>query len=223
MINGMVKPKNSFRFYVIVSFFLASIVFLSGISIGFLINDFKQQDLNEDLASIKDSVEKNEVEIALMDYLNDNISCDYLNLRLNSINERVYDLGLKVGTYENSNGILNEDYSTLKKSYINSLINNWINVQTAKKLCNLNYSTILYFYTFKEDCNLCEEQAMVLSTIKNLYGSHVMIYSIDSTLGLDSVNILRYSYNITQYPSLVINSKTYSGYVSFLELKEMFE
>ncbi|MDD4353840.1 MAG: conjugal transfer protein TraF [Candidatus Nanoarchaeia archaeon] len=219
----MVKPKNSFRFYVIVSFFLASIVFLSGISIGFLINDFKQQDLNEDLASIKDSVEKNEVEIALMDYLNDNISCDYLNLRLNSINERVYDLGLKVGTYENSNGILNEDYSTLKKSYINSLINNWINVQTAKKLCNLNYSTILYFYTFKEDCNLCEEQAMVLSTIKNLYGSHVMIYSIDSTLGLDSVNILRYSYNITQYPSLVINSKTYSGYVSFLELKEMFE
>jgi hypothetical protein len=219
----MVKPKNSFRFYVIVSFFLASIVFLSGISIGFLINDFKQQDLNADLISIKDSVEKNEVEIALMNYLNDNISCDYLNLRLNSINERVYDLGLKVGTYENSNGILNDDYSTLKKSYINSLINNWINVQTAKKLCNLNYSIILYFYTFKEDCNLCEEQAMVLSTIKNLYGSNVMIYSIDSTLGLDSVNILRYSYNITQYPSLVINSKTYSGYVSFLELKEMFE
>jgi hypothetical protein len=63
----------------------------------------------------------------------------------------------------------------------------------------------------------------MLSTIKELYGVNVLVYSIDSTLGLDSVNILRYSYNITQFPSLVINGKTYSGYVSFSDIKEVFE
>jgi hypothetical protein len=223
VINGMVKPKNSFRFYVIISFFLASVVFLSGFSIGFLINDFKQKDLSADLNSIKDSVEKNQVEIALMNYLNDKISCDYMNLRVSSINEKAYELGLKVGTYENNNGVLNEDYYALKRSYVNSLINNWINVNNAKDLCNLSYSTILYFYTYKEDCPKCNEQAVVLSTIKDLYGLNALIYSIDSTLDLDSVNILKYSYNITEYPSLVINGKTFSGYVPFSDIKEMFE
>jgi hypothetical protein len=222
VINGMVKPKNSFRFYVIISLFLTSVIFLSGFSIGFLINEFKQKDLSADLNLIKDSVEKNEVEIALMDYLDNKISCEYLSLRVNSISEKVNNLGLKVGTYENNNGILNEDYYSLKRSYTNSLINNWINVQKAKELCNLNYSTILYFYSLKEDCPKCAQQAAVLSTIKDLYGVNALVYSIDSTLGLDSVNILRYSYNITEFPSLVINGKNYSGYVPFLDIKELF-
>jgi hypothetical protein len=223
VINGMVKPKNSFRFYAIIAFFLTFIVFFSGFSIGFLINDFKQKDLNADLTLIKDSVEKNQVEIALMNYLNDNISCDYMKLRVSSINEKVYDLGIKVGNYEDNNGVLNEDYYNLKKSYINSLINNWINVNNAKDLCKLNYSTILYFYSLKETCPECEKQTVVLSAIKELYGINALIYSIDSTLELDTVNILRYSYNVTQYPSLVINGKTYSGFVSFSDIKEMFE
>jgi len=219
----MVKPKNSFRFYALVAFFLAGVVFLSGFSIGFLINDFKQQDLSSDLSSIKDFVEKNDVEISLMDYLNDNISCDYLSLRASTINERTHELGIKVETYENNNGILNDEYYALKKSYINSLINNWINVQKAKELCDLNYSTILYFYNLKEDCPQCAQQAIVLSSIKDLYGANALIYSIDSTLGLDSVNILRYSYNITEFPSLVINGEVYFGYVSFSDIKEMLE
>ncbi|MDD5053953.1 MAG: hypothetical protein PHT91_00285 [Candidatus Nanoarchaeia archaeon] len=217
----MVKPKNSFKFYAMLALFLSLLVFLSGFSIGFLVNDFKQKSISSDLSNIMKLIESNEVEIALMNFLDDEISCEYLNLRVGSINQEVHELGLRVSAYEGANSVLTEEYYSIKKSYINALINNWINVEKARNLCSLNYSTILYLYALKEDCPRCEEQVYALSRIKSQYGIDSLIYSIDTTLGLEAVNMLMYSYNISAFPSLVINGKTHSGYASSQRIREL--
>lgn len=217
----MARPKNSFKFYLISAFFLSAMVFLSGLSIGFLANEFKQKNIAGDLDSMRQNLESAELELLLMDFLKDELGCDYFRQKSGEISMQAHELGLKVISYESNNGFLDDEYYSIKKRYVNLLAKNWLAVEKSKGICDLNYSTILYFYVNKEDCDNCAEQAAVLSGIKSIYNDDALIYAIDSSLDLESANILEAAYGIDSYPSIVINGQAYNGLIAFSQIREI--
>jgi hypothetical protein len=218
----MVKPKRSLKFYLIIAFFMSSALFISGLSIGFLFNDLKQSNMQESFDSMKSMVESAEIELVLMDFLKEDLKCEYFMKSAKLMATESHELWAKVVLYE-KNGILNDEYYSLKKSYVNSLIKNWVSIEKSKQICELNYSTILYFYTNPNDCPRCSEQGNILDAIRIYYNNEILIFPLDANLELDAVDILINVYNVTKYPSLVINGETHLGYLDYPALKDILD
>ena len=207
----MAEKKHSTNFYFITAFFVSSVIFISGIGIGMIINELKSSSISSSIEEMSSSLADAEIELLLMDYLGSNLSCDYLMLKSSDLSIQSAELGNKLDLFEESNQVNLESYIPLKEDYMRVLIKNWLTLENIKKSCNANYSTILYFYN-NEGCASCENQAFVLQYYKNLMQNDVMIFAIDSSLNMGIIELLRYNYDIHEYPSLVINGEPYPGY-----------
>lgn len=207
----MVEKKHSVNYYLITSFFISGIVFIAGIGLGIAIDELKSNSIDDSIEDMSESIQDAELELLVMDYMGSNISCDYLMLKSAELEVEASELGSKLDVFEESNQINTESYIPLKKDYIRVLVKNWITLENIKKSCNASYKTLLYFYN-NENCPLCSNQATVLQYYKNLLEGDLMIFAIDAGLNMSVVELLRYNYNIHEYPSLVINGVSYSGY-----------
>ena len=86
----------------------------------------------------------------------------------------------------------------------------------VKEKCNADYSLVLYFYS-NTDCEKCREQGEVLSSAKEKLEKDDMklkVYSFDGEIGSSVAQALIDKYNITEYPSIVLDGDVFSGFIS---------
>ncbi len=209
----MVEPNHNFSYYLAFSLFISTILFVAGILIGLSIDSMKEKSIGEGMSYLESSLYTTEIELMAMDFFGNNISCPYLDFVVTELADKNSELGKKVEEYESSNKVTYNDYQNIKKQYTLSLIKNWIVIENIKKHCNSNYTIVLYFYS-NRDCNRCENQGYILSYFKALLGNDLMVFAIDGDIDLNVVKMLKYNYNITTYPSLVINGEVYSGFMN---------
>ena len=93
-------------------------------------------------------------------------------------------------------------------------------------MCGFDYTIVSYFYRKKEFCPDCDAQSFVLSDIKKDLedlerDEELLIFSFDADLELPAVNILIRHYNITEYPSIIIDDRPYTGLYKKNGLKKM--
>ncbi|MEM2121686.1 MAG: hypothetical protein QXU20_03475, partial [Candidatus Woesearchaeota archaeon] len=158
------------------------------------------------------------------DYLNkilgENDNCEVMKIALESAVKRLGESLSKIEKYGEETTTKTEDYFRIKKKYLLDNIRYWNIAEEAKQYCNLSILSILYFYT--DPCPNCPNQGVILSYYKNVYGDSLLVFPLDASIqdiGILKMIILKY--NITEFPSLVINNKVYSGVVSKEELKEI--
>lgn len=216
----MVKKKMSTKAYMIIALFLSTIVFVSGISIGILIDEFKSSSITSNIEELHNSIVDAEIELLLLDYFGGNLSCNYLIAKSEELSKQSSELGSRLISFEQSNQIIPEVYTPLKEDYTRVLIKNWIMLENIKNSCNANYSTILYFYN-NDICDLCEEQAYVLNYYKNIFESNVMIFAIDAALDIGTIDMLLSNYEIDEYPSLVVDGVAHQGFQNSTFLGEL--
>jgi len=199
---------------------ITSIIFILGIIFGLWIGQERVSALEQTTSALKDSVETAELQFALLDVLKPEVACNYLISTASDLGNKSDELASEVERYENSQKIDDTSFSTLKKQYTTTLIRDWVTVEKIKKVCEGDYLTIIYFYSNK-DCDKCEDQGIVLTYIKDVLKENVMIFALDTDLGLTTVNSLRDSFGIDSYPSLVIENKMYSEYLSLEEINKI--
>ena len=158
-----------------------------------------------------------EFQFALMDILKPEVACNYLISTANDLGKKSDELASEVERYESSQKITESDFLNLKNEYTLALIRDWVSVEKIKKACNGDYVTILYFYSNK-NCDQCKDQGIVLTYIKDKLGDNVMTFALDTDLNITTVNALKESFEISSYPSIVIENKMYSGYQSLEEV-----
>ena len=105
----------------------------------------------------------------------------------------------------------------------------WLFAQKAKKTCNSEFTTILYFYS--DNCPTCPDQGVILSYFKRKLENKLLVFPININLEEQEyiIRILKSQNNVTnnKLPVIVIGNKTYQGVVSKKELGkilcELFE
>jgi len=116
--------------------------------------------------------------------------------------------------YENDAKINKDEFRLLKQDYTQAELNFWLLSKKVKDICKKDVVNILYFYSSDTQCPDCEKQSFILSYLKQKFQDKLLVFAIDETLDIEPmVNILKETYNITKYPSLVIEDKTFSGFV----------
>jgi len=131
----------------------------------------------------------------------------------------------RIDTYQEQANIKSEDFQNLKREYMLSQIKFWQISRNLEKFCPQNYDfvTVIYFYSDEVSCSDCVNQANVLDYYKRVLKDKILIFSIDETFKdrESIIELFKATYNITQYPTLIIDDKVYSSMIDKAELKNI--
>ena len=85
--------------------------------------------------------------------------------------------------------------------------------------CGVKSAFILYFYTTAENCSLCSQESLVLSSLRDKY-PELRVYSFDYSIDLSAVKALLQIYKIkdTALPALVLEDDVLTGFHGINEL-----
>jgi hypothetical protein len=85
--------------------------------------------------------------------------------------------------------------------------------------CGVKSAFILYFYTTAENCSLCNEEGLVLTSLRDKY-PELRVYSFDYSIDLSAVKSMIDIYKIkdTELPALILNDELLTGFHGIDEL-----
>jgi hypothetical protein len=202
--------------YLIV-FLITVALFLTAISLS---NYFGNQKINQ-LKTIQDKIAIDVLSSETQYSLLSELSCK--NISDSVFSGELADLGNKLEWSEDNLGSTDE-VSYLKKYYSLLEIKDYLLAKKISARCGVKSSFILYFYTTAENCSLCQQESIVLGTLRAEY-PELRVYSFDYSIDLSAVNSLLQIYKIkdTALPALVIDDNVLTGFHSLEELQAMVQ
>lgn len=202
------------------AFLLSSFLFIVGVVIGILVSNSKIIHLNDLMAQVKTDIDNTELQFLILDSMHSNKTCMYLMNSASKVGLETYEMGKQVEGYEKSKSISLSDFNQLKMKYTSLLIRTWLYIEKIRTTCEGNYSTVLYFFGSKT-CPNCGNQGMVLTFLKEKLNENLLVYAIDGDLDLAPVEVLKDTFTVNKYPTLIINGEKYEGFFDSKELTEI--
>lgn len=196
---------------------MSLLIFIIGIYIGYLIDTSNLQGVSDDVSNISDRLAS--VQLILLMEGNES-SCPLYKDQLDSIDAEIERIGYKLTFLEDKKNIYDND---LKRKYFVLEAESYLLSKKARQLCGDQSVLLIHFYSNK-NCERCKEQGEeILKTRDSLKaeGIPVKLFSFDGELDSPVAESLEQQYNITGYPSIVINEKTYPGFRTEAELKSI--
>ncbi|MDA3836335.1 MAG: hypothetical protein PF542_01820 [Nanoarchaeota archaeon] len=187
---------------------LTIVVFLIGMYSGVILEENRLTQMNEYFVDSEVLL----LDIMAQDNLVDslNVSCESLQQSNSKLLDEVYNQAIILEDYENS-GRMTKNLEALHRKYDALRSYLWINSIKIKQKCGNDFNTIVYFYNYNEtDLTKKAEQnvwSKVLYEIKFEKQFDVVLIPIAADTSLDSLSILLKEYNITTYPSILVNEE----------------
>ncbi|MBI3888458.1 hypothetical protein HY311_01550 [Candidatus Nomurabacteria bacterium] len=177
----------------------------------YLSNYFGNQKINQ-LKSIQDKISidilSSETQFSLLSEL----SCKNIS---NSIySPELGELGSKLEWSQKNLGSTDE-VAYLQKYYSLLQIKDYLLAKQISVRCGIKSAFILYFYTTAANCSMCEQESLVLSTLRTEY-PELRVYSFDYSTELSAVKSMLQIYKIkdTALPAMVIDDEVLTGFQS---------
>jgi len=217
----VVKRKVSkMRYFIALGITL--LIFIPGLLLGMVMDNERMRSLQIESQQQELDFKSLQLSYLYISELQDtNNSCAPLKIALE---KSIKDLSKSLETIEeykkdsklNANG-----FDILSRRYLLDNINYWLLSKKTKELCEHDTVNILYF--FNSGCNECSNQGIILTYFKKKLGDKFLVFPINTDLIEDEtmISIFLNTYNVTQYPSVVIDEDSYSGIVSTEKLHEV--
>lgn len=207
------KRKQLNTWTIISAVIISAILFISGVYVGYSINKEKLSSIETTMRKITSDVQNFQLEFLFLDVLGENATCPFLGDTLSTINKESYDIGTRLESYGKEGEIQDyNEYMNTKREYSRLLIGYWLLANKLKKSCKLDVDTVIYFYS--KNCEKCDDQAFILTYFKKNLGEKILIFTLDGDLDEPSIQVIKRNYNITSYPTLIINGQSYNEFVS---------
>ena len=134
--------------------------------------------------------------------------CDVLNKilenNINELNKKMAD----VITYEKKALFNQEAFKLQLQDYFLTEIQYLLLAEEIDQQCGQDSVKMVFFY----DENRFDTQGDILDYLRKLFGERVLVFSLDSNAEEPMIQILLSSYNITQFPSVVVEEKVFQGH-----------
>lgn len=118
----------------------------------------------------------------------------------------------RLETYVKDSKLNDVSFNVLKREYTIEQMRYWLLSKQARDLCSEDVVRVVYFYANDVECADCNNQAFVLDYLKKLFGSRLLIFSLDANFEQEPmIGILKKQYNITAYPTLLIENAPVTG------------
>ena len=197
------------------------IVFLITISLfltaSYVSNYFGNQKIAE-IKSIQDNIAINILSSETQFALLQDFSCR--NVSGSALSDELQELGDKLEWSEENLGNNSEEVSYLKKYYSLLQIKDYLLMKKIAASCKVKSAFILYFYSTPQICERCQEEGIVLSTLRNKY-PQLRVYSFDYSIDLSAVQAMINIYKIKKenLPALVVGDELLTGFQGLEDLE----
>lgn len=192
------KFQNKKRY--LYAFIIATILFILGFLITYSVAYVEYQRVVSLQDPVSYEIFKDKIKYQLF---NEDICSD------NSLMEISEDLriqGAFIAGIENNLGKNNKNVLFRKKFYTLIQLEHFEFIKTINKECNKNISTILFFYSNNEnERDKSENIGRLLGTIYQQNEENLVIYSFDTNLDSEIINLLKEKYNITKPIEIIVN------------------
>jgi hypothetical protein len=214
-----VKRRISRSKYILAAF-ITFMIFSLGLALGVLIDnarlkwadrEIKRQEM--DYASLQFQY------LYISSLTQPNESCSVLGAALE---KSTATLGESLDTfleYEKRSNFNKNDYEIIRRTYLGDNLRYWFFAKRAKELCDFDKVSILYFHS-EEECDICPRQGVILTYFKKIFGDDLLVFPINVDLEDEEsmITILRSRYNVTSYPTLIIEDQRFVGVIEKTEL-----
>ena len=187
---------------------ITAVVFLIGVYLGFVLDTMRVEEIKGRITQIDNLW--NDVRLMqsyIQKFSNRTDYCDFLLEENLKVGDKIYQEGLLVEEYENSNRFASslilekERYALLDLQF-------WINSIDLKKLCNGNYSTVIYFYSQYSRTAEQKFQDRVLWELKQKCGPKIIYITFPADMDISTIEVVKNIYGIEKIPSILINEET---------------
>ena len=194
------------------AFVITLLVFTLGLLLGSLIENAQVKDSRAIILQEKANLQSLQLQQKYIE--TGEVSCEVLE---GIITHNIDNLGDKISHIESysKRGIFNDkEFRMSLREYFLTEIQFLITLEQIEQECGKKVVKILYFYD-DEPTN----QGAILDYLKRKFGSEILIFSFDSNFNEEPmINILMRSYNVTEFPSVVIDGNLFSGETSLERL-----
>ena len=204
------ERRISWNIYLI-ALIISIIIFGVGIMVGLQIEKSVSESLMTDITNTRQSMTSVETMMLSEDSPE---FCSFFMEEMNNFDNETASLGQQIGYMEEHRG---ED-ATLKSEYMTLELRDYLLVKRIDKLCDTKTNTILYFLD-SVMCSDCLSQGSELTKARQ--NASIRVYSFDMTVNNTAINVLKNSFNVSNYPSLVINGKLYAGSLNSEEIDQI--
>ena len=219
------KEKTKFRKIskdkYIVAGIITFLIFSLGLTLGFILEDHRYSlidDINQEQNADYMSLQLQSIYLNSFSEYN---NCPILATTLKKTVEDLSNSLSKVIAFEEENDISESRRNVIMRRYALDNLRYWLLAKESKTKCNLDIVPIMYFYA--TECPSCPNQGTVLTYFKKLFGEQVLVFPINLDLREEEpmVEIVMSQFEITKYPTLIIDNKKYEGVVKKDQLQEI--
>ncbi len=199
------------------AFLVSLVIFVIGVYVGSLVDANSLNDLQGNVSSISEKVAS--VQLLLLSEGNSSSFCPVYINELHSIDQDVENVGYKLSYLEDVKQVSDD---SLKKQYFLLEAESYLLSEKVKGLCGSDSVLLINFYSNK-NCGVCRAQGTEVLKARDAAGpgTDVKLFSFDGDLGSPVAEALMSRYNVTSYPTIVINGKSYPGYHDSGQLEQL--
>ena len=202
----------------VTAFIITTLIFAFGLTLGLYLQEQRYDWAN----TIADEQEIDYMSLQLQ-YLflttfDLSENCAVLQTSLRDSIDDLSDSLAKVIEYEESENIKSNEFLSLQRRYTLDNLRYWILAEKAEESCGTSTQTVLYFY--QNDCEECPDQGTVLTYFKKILQDELLVFPINTDVEDEPmVDIIINLYDVTEYPTIIINDTKYEG----LQRKDLLE
>jgi len=208
----VVKIRNVSTEKYIIAAIITIGIFLFGLLLGLVIEGKRAMYIES--VSREQNLEYNSLQLqySFVDQLSKEENCAAISNTFENNIQNLESTRKRLEEFDQNSRLSKEDFNLLKREYALAQVRYWLLARRTKDLCKKEISTILYFYSNDAECPDCSKQAFVLTYLKKLFKDKLLIFSFDSQQQDEPmIPTLKNTYNITKFPSLIIEGKKFDG------------
>ena len=199
----------------ILTFLITAAVF----AIGFFISDYLNEKRFSEIELMRQDMEIDVLALETQFSILETVPCKDLSEHF--LAKELHMIGERLQFMENTLGVDNPEVVRLKKYYSLLQIRHWLLSEKISQQCDLDLTSILYFYSNREVCPSCEKKGYVLSFLRKKYPL-LRVYSFDYNLDLPALATLKSLYpKKGPLPMLVIDGTDFYGFRNVNEMEEI--
>ena len=197
------KREISWRLYA-VAFIISAVIFGIGMWAGLQI----EKSVTEELSTTVSRIDHQWIALETLMLMDSSPAfCDYLTQELQSFDSETFSLGQRIGYMEEKKGV----DPSLKSEYMSLEVRDYLVANKINEKCGANASLVLYFVS-SSNCSNCKEQGSQLTSARKSVGARV--YTFDMDVKNSMVSALAGIFKINSYPSIVIDSRKHTEYMT---------
>ena len=198
------------------------IVFISGVLLGYFLESSRIDDIRDEYRGVERQWADVKIQSSFYRLVGSEFCSESINENL-AFADRVYEEGLKLEKYEESNK-LSKEILYEKEKYVLLKLEFWLNSVYLKEKCSSDYTNLIYFYAQNPSLRQKAEQetqSLILKDLKDKYGSKLMLIPLPIDLDIATINILKENYEVDDVPAILINEKVkLTGVYSIEQIEE---